>query len=109
MTRQLSDPLTDDDKAWLRSWNRGDEIPEDTTGSPELAVDGSEDDGGSDTPDGTPEDESDQGEGSEDDGEEIPYAEMTVADLKRELKERGLPVGGKHGDLVDRLEADDES
>ena len=105
MTRQLSDPLTDDDKAWLRSWNRGDEIPGDTTGSPELAVDGSEDDGGSDTPDDTPEAVSAQ----EDDGEEIPYAEMTVAELKRELKERGLPVGGKHGDLVDRLEADDES
>ena len=86
MTRQLSDPLTDDDKAWLRSWNRGDEIPGDT-----------------------PEAESAQEDGSEDDGEEIPYAEMTVADLKRELKERGLPVGGKHGDLVDRLEADDES
>ena len=109
MTRQLSDPLTDDDKAWLRSWNRGDEIPGDTTGSPELAVDGSEDDGGSDTPDDIPEAVSAQEDGSEDDGEEIPYAEMTVADLKRELKERGLPVGGKHGDLVDRLEADDES
>ena len=107
MTRQLSDPLTDDDKAWLRSWNRGDEIPGDTTGSPELAVDGSEDDGGSDIPDDIPEAESAQEDGSEDD--EIPYAEMTVADLKRELKERGLPVGGKHGDLVDRLEADDES
>ena len=107
MTRQLSDPLTDDDKAWLRSWNRGDEIPGDTTGSPELAVDGSEDDGGSDTPDDIPEAESAQEDGSEDD--EIPYAEMTVADLKRELRGRGLPVGGKHGDLVDRLEADDES
>lgn len=29
MPRELSDPLTNEDKEWLRSWNREDEIPDD--------------------------------------------------------------------------------
>jgi SAP domain len=36
------------------------------------------------------------------------YVDWTNADLKAELKDRGLTVGGTHDELVARLEADDE-
>ena len=34
------------------------------------------------------------------------YDNMTVAELKDVLKEKGLPVGGKKADLIDRLKGD---
>lgn len=46
-------------------------------------------------------------EGSDDDDEET-YDDWSVADLKAELKERGLGAGGPKSKLVARLEADDE-
>ena len=36
--------------------------------------------------------------------EEIDYASMTVSQLKKLLKEKGLPVSGKKADLISRLE-----
>lgn len=37
------------------------------------------------------------------------YDELKNADLKQHLEARGLPVSGKHDELVQRLEEDDES
>ena len=34
------------------------------------------------------------------------YDNMTVAELKDALKEKGLPVGGKKADLIERLKGD---
>jgi len=39
----------------------------------------------------------------EEEEEEDPYADYTIADLKAELKELGLPVGGPRSKLVERL------
>ncbi len=36
-------------------------------------------------------------------------AKMTVPELKESCKERGLPVSGKKGDLIDRLQMDVEA
>lgn len=74
--RELSDPLTKEDKEWLKNWNKpvpGDDSAEST-------------------------DES-SGEGG--------YHDWTVPELKEELENRDLPVGGKKDELVARLEADD--
>ncbi len=55
-----------------------------------------------------PEDEPD-GDGDGEDIEEVEdYAELGVADLRNEAKERGLPTKGTKAALVKRLEKDDE-
>lgn len=77
--------LTEAEKAWLRAWNRHDEIPGES--APESDEDG--DDDGSDGDDG--------------------YEDMSVDDLKAELAKRDLPVSGNKAALVARLEEDDDS
>lgn len=52
----------------------------------------------------------DDGAGSEETPapESDEYSEWTVAQLKKELRSRELPVSGNHDELVARLEEDDE-
>jgi hypothetical protein len=52
--------------------------------------------------------EPDEEEEEEGDEDEAGYDEMSLAELKAELKERELKVGGKKPALIKRLEADDE-
>lgn len=54
-------------------------------------------------------DEEDDDEDEEDDEEEESYEDWTVAELKTELKERGLKTAGSKRVLVKRLEKDDEN
>ncbi len=76
--------LNEADKAWLRMWNRHDEIPgEEAPGSAE--------------------------EDGEDGGDAAEYSDYTVDELKDKLRERELPVSGSKEELVARLEEDDES
>lgn len=82
--REYSDPLSDEDKEFLKSWNRADLIPE-------------EDQDEADVPDDTPEPDDD-----------APYSDWTGDQLRAELKKRGLPTSGKVADLISRLEEDDE-
>lgn len=42
------------------------------------------------------------------DEDDVPYSEWSVDELKEELKERKLPVGGTKAELVARLEKSDE-
>lgn len=77
----IVDSLTDQEKEWLRSWNRHDEIP------------------GEDAPEADDDEET-----AEDDG----YDGLTNAELQELLKARGLPTSGNKDDLVARLEEDDE-
>jgi hypothetical protein len=109
MPRELSNPLTEDDKAWLRSWNRADEIPdEDGEGIRQELVPGNPP-GGETNParaDGgfTP------GAGPDPfNGEEPPedYNDWTGDQLRWELGNRDLPKSGNKPDLVARLEEDD--
>lgn len=79
--RELSDPLTEEDKAWMKSRNM--EIPEDTEET---------DDAGDDIPEPD---------------EDAEYPDWTIPQLKKELAARKLPVSGSKPDLVGRLEADD--
>lgn len=82
LTEDEAKSLTEDEKAWLRSWNRAGEIPGED--EPE-----SEDDG--------------------DDAEDSDYSEWSIEELKDALRTRGLPVSGNKDELVARLEEDDES
>lgn len=79
----IIDELTDAEKAWLRSWNRGDEIPDG-----DADVDADED---------------------EDEDEGADYSTMSNDELRAELKRRDLPTGGNKDELIERLEEDDES
>ena len=109
--RELSDPLTEEDKAWLRSWNglRG-EVPGDEPGTSTELIPGN-------PPGGETNPVNMQGGGSrpeEDDpfhGEEPPedYNDWNADQLRFELGNRDLPKSGAKKDLVARLEADDES
>ena len=59
------------------------------------------------------EEESDDEESSEEDtetgeSEDVNYDKMTVPELKTALKEKGLPVGGKKAELIDRLKGGSE-
>lgn len=83
--REYSDPLSDDDKEFLKSWNRADLIPDEDT------------DEASEPTDNAPEPD-----------EDTPYSEWTGDQLRAELKKRELPTSGKVADLVARLEEDDE-
>ena len=103
MGRQLSDPLTEDDKAWLRSWNRQGEIPGEEGGVQQLLVPGNPPGNEITKMDGPP-DETDPFN-----GEEPPedYNDWTGPQLSWELGNRSLPKTGKKSDLVARLEEDD--
>lgn len=105
MGRQLSDPLTEEDKDWLRSWNRQGEIPGEEPGVDQLLVPGAPP-GGETNPVKTtaPPDETDPFNG-EDPPED--YNDWTGDQLRWELGNRELPKSGKNSDLVKRLEEDD--
>jgi ribosomal protein L24 len=53
----------------------------------------------------TTEESSDETE-EEETSEDINYDSMKVPDLKAALKEKGLPVGGKKSELIDRLKGE---
>lgn len=103
--KELSDPLTEDDKAWLRSWNRGNEIPgEEEGGVQQVLVPGAPP-GGELNPartDAPPADDPFDGEDPPED-----YNDWTNDQLAWELGNRSLPKSGKKSDLVARLEEDD--
>ena len=48
-------------------------------------------------------DDSEESEIVDESNENVDYSSMTVAELKKILKEKGLPVSGKKADLIDRL------
>lgn len=76
---EVAESLTAEEKEWLRSWNRGDEIPggdEEETEAPD--------------PDAS-------------------YEDWTNDQLRAELSGRELPTGGVKAELVERLEEDDAS
>ncbi|MDC0526899.1 50S ribosomal protein L24 [Euryarchaeota archaeon] len=58
--------------------------------------------------DSTEESNEESDETAEDDNvsEEVNYDDMKVPDLKAALKEKGLPVGGKKSELIDRLKGE---
>jgi len=108
MARELSDPLTEEDKVWLRSWNRQGEIPDEEPGRTDVLVPGSPPGGETNPVNMTgggsrPADEDPFG------GEEPPedYNDWTGDQLRWELGNRELPKTGKNADLVARLEEDD--
>jgi hypothetical protein len=76
--RELSDPLTEEDKAWMKSRNM--EVPEESA------------------------DDDDVDPGDED----ADYSDWTIPQLQKELRARTLPVSGNKEELVARLEKDDE-
>lgn len=51
----------------------------------------------------------DDEEEEDDEGEEVDYSELSLAELKAALKERGLSATGKKDALIERLEEDDDS
>ncbi len=55
---------------------------------------------------GVSEDEKDLGD--EESEETFDYSDLSVSELREELKERGLSFEGKKGDLISRLESHDE-
>lgn len=104
MGRQLSDPLTEEDKAWLRSWNRGDEIPgNDGTAAVTTELVPGSPPGGETNPVNQTADPFNGEEPPED------YNNWTMDQLSWELGNRSLPKSGKKADLVARLEEDDEN
>ena len=92
--RELSDPLTDEDKAWLRSRN--------------MPVPGEDGEPARAQVIQVPEETLPPAGGE---GETLPedYNDWTVAQLKEELgpEGRGLPVSGTKAELVERLQEDD--
>ena len=90
MTRQLSDPLTDDDKVWLRSWNRGDGDDADDSDADDVDSDLSVAD--------EPASSEKPTESVSEDAEEFePWTEeelndMDLDDLKAEAKEFGIEL-----------------
>lgn len=86
--RELSTPLTEDDKLWLRSRNMLDELE---AAEKAEAEDDSADDG-VEMPD-----------------DDVPYTDWNLKQLRKELRARELPVSGKQADLAQRLTADDEA
>jgi hypothetical protein len=101
--------LTDEDKAWLRSWNR--EIPgEDGAGVQQVLVPGNPP--GGETNPAANAAMFEPGAGPDPfDGQEPPddYNDWTGDQLSWELGNRGLPKSGKKADLVARLIEDDEN
>jgi hypothetical protein len=87
MPRELSDPLTDEDKAWMRARN--------------LPIPGEDDEAGVAQAIQQP-DENDPGDDESDD-----YNDWKNATLRNELSNRDLPTSGNKADLVARLQEDD--
>ena len=54
------------------------------------------------------EEETSEEDSKTEESEEINYDKMTVPELKAALKEKGLPVGGKKAELIDRIKGDSE-
>ena len=54
------------------------------------------------------EEENSEDKAENDESEEVNYDKMTVPELKAVLKEKGLPVGGKKAELIDRLKGGSE-
>jgi len=54
------------------------------------------------------EEETSEEDSKTEESEEINYDKMTVPELKAALKEKGLPVGGKKAELIDRLKGGSE-
>ena len=54
------------------------------------------------------EEETSEEDSKTEEDEEINYDKMTVPELKAALKEKGLPVGGKKAELIDRLKGGSE-
>jgi hypothetical protein len=107
--RELSDPLSEEDKVWLRSWNRGNEIPGEEDGGVQTVLIPGSPPGGETNP-ANP--NSPLNQTSEDDpfnGEEAPedYNDWTADQLRHELGNRTLPKSGNKAELVSRLEEDD--
>lgn len=86
--RELNSPLTEEDKAWLKSRNMHDYL--------EAAENAEAEDSSGD----------DEVEMPEDD---VPYSDWNQKQLRKELRARELPVSGKVADLAARLEQDDAS
>jgi hypothetical protein len=109
--RELSDPLTEEDKVWLRSWNRGNEIPGEEGGGVQTVLIPGAPPGGETNPANPNAPVSQGSEGGDDpfDGEEPPedYNDWTSKQLAWELGNRELPKSGNKPDLVARLEEDD--
>lgn len=81
MSRELFwDNLSEEDKVWLRSWDRADEIPADSV----------------------PEDIPLEGEPTVDD-----YESWKVGELRQALEEAGLDTTGVKAELIARLRAAD--
>lgn len=107
MPRELSDPLTEEDKAWLRSWNRQGEIPGEESGATTAELVPGNPPGGETNPASA---DFVQGAGPDPfDGEEPPedYNDWTNKQLQHELGTRNLPKSGGKADMVARLEEDD--
>jgi hypothetical protein len=51
----------------------------------------------------------DDGDDEDDESEDVSYDDLTNDELKELLRERDLPVSGKHDELVARLQESDES
>lgn len=111
--------LSEEDKAFLRSWNRHDLIPaEDAAPAQETTQ---EPTGGQEPAPNTPETppsqenpQESQGGASGDDpdgdgDDDSDYSEWSNDELAAELQERGLPKSGNKAELIARLEADDAS
>lgn len=100
--------LTDEDKAWLRSWNRGHEIPGDDGSQSSVAQELVPGNPPVSTPvaptviDGPPEADPFNGEDPPED-----YNDWTNKQLEWELGNRSLPKSGNKDALVARLVEDD--
>ena len=54
------------------------------------------------------EEETSENDTETEESEEVNYDKMTVPELKAALKEKGLPVGGKKAELIDRIKGGSE-
>lgn len=93
LTEDEANSLTDEEKDWLRSWNRESEIPGEGSDSDPI-VDSLYPN--ADT-------------GGDDGGEDTKYDDLTNDELREELASRELPTSGNKADLIERLVADDEA
>lgn len=99
LTEDEAKSLTDEEKDWLRSWNRESEIPGETEDSNPVAD--------SLYPNGV---DSVPGMGEDDgDGDTTKYDDLTNDELRDLLADRELPTSGNKADLIERLVADDEN
>lgn len=100
LTEDEANSLTEDEKAWLRSWNRESEIPGETDAPGDTVVDTLYPNGVDSVP-GMGEDAGD--------GDTSEYDDLTNDELREELGKRDLPVSGNKAELIERLVADDEA